>query len=130
MDEALTIDESLWPDATAAQEARRVRHPWEDVLAELTPVPTRDSASAKYFVPCERGKFIVHCGTYNGLDCELVATNSIFEHALKIPVGQLNTSHGMALKNVMKALGWQRPIGGNITLDGKRVKGYYRVPQA
>ena len=129
-DEALTIDESLWPIAVAAQEDRRIRHLWEDILAELALVPARDSASAQYLGVGERGTRILHPGVYNGLDCELVATSSIFEHALKIPAGQLNNSHGMALKNVMRALGWERPIGGNITIDGKRVKGYYRAKEA
>ena len=32
--EALTIDEKMWPDAGIEQEKRRVKDPWEDVLAE------------------------------------------------------------------------------------------------
>jgi hypothetical protein len=28
---------------------------------------------------------------------------------------------------VMRKLGWERPINGNVTIGGKRVKGYFRA---
>ena len=40
--------------------------------------------------------------------------------------GTQRTEHGMRLSNVMKQLGWQRPSNGYVTIDGKRVKGYFR----
>jgi len=32
----------------------------------------------------------------------------------------------MRLANVMKALGWERTSNGKVTIDGQRVRGYFR----
>lgn len=40
--ESLVLDEALWPDAKVEQEKRRVRHPWEDLLANIPERTERD----------------------------------------------------------------------------------------
>jgi len=48
------------------------------------------------------------------------------EYLLKISPGTQQTGHSMRLSTVMRKLGWERPINGNVTIGGKRVKGYFR----
>ena len=56
-----------------------------------------------------------------------VAAADILEYLLKIPPGSQQTGHSMRLSTVMRKLGWERPINGNVTIGGKRVKGYFRT---
>ena len=67
---------------------------------------------------------IIHRGDDVGED--RVAAADILEYLLKIPPGTQQTGHSMRLSTVMRKLGWERPINGNVTIGGKRVKGYFR----
>ena len=60
--EALTIDESMWPDAGLEQEKRRVKDPWEAVLAklqELIQVKRWDQGQNQYVASARRIIYIV-----------------------------------------------------------------------
>jgi hypothetical protein len=56
-----------------------------------------------------------------------VAANDVLEHVLKIPPGNQTPAQTMRLSTVMRKLGWERPNNGNVTIGGKRMKGYFRA---
>ena len=55
-----------------------------------------------------------------------VAAADILEYVLKIQVANVRQEHSMRLSAVMRKLGWERPNNGNVTIGGKRVKGYFK----
>ena len=55
-----------------------------------------------------------------------VAAADILEYILKIPAANVRPDHSMRLSAVMRKLGWERPNNGNVTIGGKRVKGYFK----
>ena len=55
-----------------------------------------------------------------------VAAADILEYVLKIQAANVRSDHSMRLSVVMRKLGWERPNNGNVTIGGKRVKGYFR----
>jgi hypothetical protein len=111
--EALTLPRSLWADAGVEQEARRVVHPWEHKLAEMTVVVKVEGQ--EYW-----GNGVVHLVGGE----ERVATSAIFEHVLKVPAGQLNNGHSKTAAAIMKMQGWLPYV---FELDGKTVRGYRRT---
>ena len=56
-----------------------------------------------------------------------VAAADILEYVLKIQAANVRSDHSMRLSVVMRKLGWERPNNGNVTIGGKRVKGYFRA---
>jgi predicted P-loop ATPase len=118
--ESVVLDEALWPAAGVEQEARRVPDPWEDILAEL---------------PCEvvfqefkdgftREKIIKIIHRESNED--RVSSSDLLTYVLKIPVGQQSVQHTMKLANVMKHVGWDRKLGGKVTIQGSQTRGYFR----
>ncbi len=125
--ESLVLDPALWGEAGIAQEARRQADPWEDVLREMPKFAEvrefKDGSS------CEREVRIIYNDSEAGE--ERVAASDILQYLLKIPPGLQKTADAMRLGVVMRKLGWSRPDNGNVTIDGKRVKGYFkRVEQS
>ena len=55
-----------------------------------------------------------------------VAAADILEYVLKIQAANVRSDHSMRLSVVMRKLGWERPNNGNVTIGGKRVKGYFK----
>jgi predicted P-loop ATPase len=121
--EALTIDEKMWPDAGIEQEKRRVKDPWEDVLENMTEVVEKRiwDGEREVYISTEVHHIIIHVD-----DQERAASDAILAHVLKIPIGQQTTADAMRLATVMKLLGWERPSNGKITIEGRRVQGYFR----
>ena len=112
----------MWPDAGIEQEKRRVKDPWEDVLENMPEVVEKriwDGEREVYIITDHH--IIIHVD-----DQERVASDAILAHVLKIPIGQQSTADAMRLATVMKLLGWQRPSNGKITIEGRRVQGYFR----
>jgi predicted P-loop ATPase len=101
--ESIRLDPSLWGDAGAEQEKRRVKHPWEDILAANI-ASIRDT----------------------GDGFERIASADILEHVLAIPRGQQNPSHGRTLAQVMKRIGWMTNPSGRVMINGEQVRGYIR----
>jgi len=112
--ESLTLDPEMWASAGVEQEARRLRHPWEDKLAEL-----RSTRSAVPGVG-EVGNGIVHLVGEE----ERVTSAVIFEHVLRVPNGQLHNGHAKVLAEIMHLLGWR---SGVFEIDGKTTRGYVRT---
>ena len=106
--ESVTLAEALWPDAEKAQEERRTKDPWEDLIAAM--------GHKTWGTP------IIHVVDNQ----ERVASSDLLTEVLSIPNGQQHRGHAMRLANVMKRLGWERDGGNKVTIDGKQVRGYFR----
>jgi len=123
-DESLVLDKALWGKAGEEQEARRVIDPWENTLSRLQEImPYRNYHDG-----------VLHDGTrkiiYQEGDEEKVRTADLLQHVLDIPLGNQQVGQTMRLSNVMKKIGWDRATNGYVTIDGDRVKGYFRkVPE-
>ena len=118
--ESLVLDEVLWPAAGVEQEARRVPDPWEDVLAVIP-----REVEFQYFkdgYTREETVKVIHLE--DGQD--RIASSDLLTYVLKVPVGQQMTAHTMKLANVMKHLGWERTVGGKVTIQGVQTRGYFR----
>jgi hypothetical protein len=85
---SLFLPESLWDAAGEAQEARRERHPWEDILADLSGVV---------------------CPAKEGGQEERVLSTDLLTHKIKLPVERQTPQHLKNLKQVMNRLGWEGP---------------------
>jgi predicted P-loop ATPase len=107
--ESVTLDQALWPEAMAAQEQRRTKDLWEIKLADI---------AKKDF-----GKKIIHVVG----DQERIATLTLLDDVLGLhEAWQLKQTDTMRLRNVMKALGWQKSENKITLEDGSRVHGYFR----
>jgi hypothetical protein len=114
--ESITLDEALWGVAAIEQEARRVRDPWEEVLARLAPVGANDSVLA--------GVGMVGFGIVQVVGDEWrVAAKDIFQITLGMPAHVLDDRHTKRLANTMRALGWTK---GVMRFESGAVRGYYR----
>jgi predicted P-loop ATPase len=123
--ESLVLDEALWAEAGVEQEKRRISDPWEDVLRAIPKYVTvivREVNRDGFPQLKEKDVWIIH----RDGDEDRVSAPEVLEHVLKILPGTQRTEHGMRLSNVMKQLGWQRHDNGYVTINGKRVKGYFR----
>jgi hypothetical protein len=121
--ESITLDECMWGDAAEEQEVRRVRDPWEDILADM-PDDVEVTVFRNGMYDTDVHQIIYRYTT--SVTEERVHSADVLTHVLKVPIGQQEQRHTMKLANVMKHLGWLRPSNGNITIEGKRVKGYFR----
>jgi predicted P-loop ATPase len=118
--ESLVLDEALWPAAGVQQEARRVPDPWEDVLAVIPGEVKLECFKDGY----KREEIIKIIHREDSQD--RIASSDLLTYVLKIPVGQQLTAHTMKLATVMKHLGWERTIGGKVTILGSQMRGYFR----
>lgn len=118
--ESIVLDEALWPAAGVEQESRRVPDPWEDVLAVI-PREVEFQYFKDGFTREETIK-IIHLEDNQ----DRVASSDLLTYVLKIPVGQQLTAHTMKLATVMKHLGWERTLGGKVTIQGSQTRGYFR----
>jgi predicted P-loop ATPase len=121
--EALTIDEGMWPDAGVEQEKRRVKDPWEAVLAKMPEVVEKKRWD-------QQDECHVVTNTYRIIhpvdDQERVASEAILAHVLEVPIAHQTTAHTMRLANAMKMLGWQRTSNGKVTIGRRQERGYFR----
>jgi predicted P-loop ATPase len=121
--ESLVLDESLWPDAAAEQEKRRVKDPWEDILAHIP--GTVETQIDRYEIRTEQIIYLENDGCGNIV--EKVSSTTLLTHLLKLPEGQQRKDHSMRLATCMKKNGWERPDKlGKISINHQQVRGYYR----
>jgi predicted P-loop ATPase len=121
--ESVVLDWALWPDAAEAQEARRVKHPWEDILADI-PDFVSTWADGDDGVRRQVATAVIH-HEHDGT--ERVASKDLLEHVLKVPAARQTTADSMRLADAMRALGWQRSSNGKVAIGGRRVAGFWRV---
>ena len=123
--ESVVLDEELWPAATEAQEARRAKDPWEDILVDMpSSVPIfrkRDENDDNESTEPEEIA-IIHVEA--GL--EKVKSKDLLEHVLRIPPSRQKTADTMRLANVMNALGWKRNPNGKVWFAHEQARGYWR----
>lgn len=117
--ESVTLDATLWPDAREAQEARRIKDPWEDLLGDIPETVIADAGSLV--------KRKVQIIRRTGDGKEKVASADLLAHVLRVPPAQVNSSHGQRLALAMKQTEWQRNPTGKVTIDGVPVRGYWRI---
>jgi hypothetical protein len=122
--ESVVLDETLWPAAGAEQEKRRIKDPWEDALEHI---PTWWSAIEGYdddHRPIKNNIIVVHLVEGQ----EVVAAATLMKYVLDTPIGRQSRATSMRLSTTMQQLGWQRHKNGYVSINGERVKGYYRTP--
>jgi predicted P-loop ATPase len=120
--ESLVLDEALWGKAGVEQEARRITDPWEDKVRDM-PEIAEISYLKNGFWRTKEVPIIYREG-----EQLRVAAADILEHILKIPAANVRSEHSMRMSTAMRKLGWERPNNGNVTVGGKRVKGYFKTP--
>jgi hypothetical protein len=107
--EGLILDEALWPLAGVEQELRRVRHPWENLLASMVPA---------------MGELLMGNAILTRVgDEERVHTRIIFSELLEISGGQLHRGHAISLAEIMKIQGWTNK---ETRINGVLGSGYVR----
>ena len=115
--ESITLNPSLWGDARAAQEQRRISDPWEDILSHMPDsVNIWEDSVAKAVT-------IIH---RSGDGYERVASADVLTHVLKVPKAQQTSAHGQRLASAIKHAGWDRNASGRVTINGDPVRGYIR----
>jgi hypothetical protein len=98
--EDVVLDRKLWGLATDAQEERRAKDPWEDILAEMPKaVDVYDKPREKF----ETRRIIYHEGNEHR-----VRSADLLEHVLKLSPAHQTRFDAMRLSDVMRALGWKR----------------------
>lgn len=122
--ESLILDQALWGDAKAEQEKRRVKHPWEDILANI---PDEVDGCRNFTTGQSEGdrQIVYRSDEGLGVTLEQVASADLLTYVLGIPVGQQRRDHTMQLATTMRHLGWERPAG-KVTINGRPVRGYQR----
>jgi predicted P-loop ATPase len=113
--EALTLPEAMWADAGVIQEERRIIHPWEALLEELS---DRDDSvfDSAYF---NRGAAIAHVVG----DERRVATVDLYKY-IGVSAGQQHMGHAKTLASIMRKLGWTNKV---FKIGGKVFNGYVRT---
>ena len=79
----------MWPDAGVEQEKRRVKDPWEAVLANMPEVVEKkrwDKQDECYVVTEPTRSFI------SSMDQERVASEAILTHVLEVPIAHQTTA--------------------------------------
>ena len=122
--ESVVLDESLWSAAGVQQEDRRVKDPWESVLAKI---PARMEVES-YRDGFKRTQDIQIVHFHDGQ--ERVASADLMRYLLDISIAQQTTANLMRLSTVMKQAGWERASNGRVRIKGERVMGYFRAPGA
>jgi predicted P-loop ATPase len=121
--ESVVLDEKLWGAAATAQEERRTKDPWEDILAYIPIYRSEEYIDGGATVT--RVTQLIHVTDLDG-GVEVVSAADLMEHMLKIPVERQNTANAMRVSNAMKQLGWFRHDNGKVYIGPRRVAGYYR----
>lgn len=127
--ESVVLDEALWPDAALAQEERRAKDPWEDIVANIPVYVSYECHSNRIeFIRLKEGEK-ARSGLIRILhqenDREVAASADLLKYVMGIPIERQKTHDSMRLATVMKLAGWERD-SNKISIDGKQVRGYFR----
>ncbi len=105
--ESILLPKELWGVARAAQEARLVEDPWDDVLRSVTGT-LHDISGADGYRQEER-----------------ITTNKLLLDYLRLPVEKCNDVTAKRLVHVMKRLGWERSKDP-IRIGNEKLRGFRR----
>ena len=123
--ESLLLKESLWSYAAEAQELRRAKDPWEDILDNIPNTILADT-NGHDAANDGMGVKILH----NGDGKIKVASASLLTYVLKISAANQHNGHYQRLSAAMKRLGWNRyEVQTAIVPDGPKVRGYWKPCQ-
>jgi predicted P-loop ATPase len=122
--ESVVLHEDLWGAAGIQQEQRRVTDPWEDALRMIHKQTLQRVLSNGDWI--EKPVDILHYSFFGTDEIETVSVPALLEHVLNVPISQQRSDHTMRLSRTMKRLGWQRNTNGYVSINGKRVRGYFR----
>ena len=111
--ETLLLGDGLWGDVADAQELRRYRDPWEDILENI---PESVDANGTF------GVKILH----NGGGVTKVTNHDLLRYVLGVDPSQQNVSHGIRLSTIMRKHGWTKDRV--VTEPGStRLRGYWKA---
>jgi len=110
--ESIFLDRELWPNAETEQEKRRVKHPWEEILADLPKEYTEDFTK----------RTLIHDVEDEDGD-QFVVTKHLLEHVLEVKIDRQETRHLMQIASIMKRLGW---TAKRMTVNGEQYRGFIR----
>jgi hypothetical protein len=116
--ESIRLDESLWGDAEIEQEARRLTHPWEDILAQVHGYPSP-------VISDWAGAGIILNGSPADYHEERIHSAEVLTSKLDIEISRQTAQQGKIAKRIMLRLGWQHTI--NLHMGAHQGKGYWRV---
>jgi predicted P-loop ATPase len=120
--ESLTFAQELWPAAVEEQEKRRVKDPWEEILADIPEtVEVKDREHYDRYGTCDTVK-IIHDLT--DTKEKFVSSTDVLTHVLGVPTDRQDRHHAMRLADTMKRLGWQR---ARPSVDGVQRRGFARL---
>ncbi|QIG93487.1 virulence-associated E family protein [Bradyrhizobium sp. 6(2017)] len=119
--ETLVLDEELWTVAGREQEHRRVKDPWEDLLRNIP-----DQTVYGYSKDGVWHEGVRNIIDHSFVDKAQVSAADLLTYLLDVAPGNQRVEHTMRLANAMKKVGWQRTSNGYVTINGQRVRGYYR----
>jgi predicted P-loop ATPase len=114
--ESITLDEAMWGDAGVQQDKRRIKHPWEAVLAVIHEYHKIPDGSGGY-----KARKLLH---YQDGE-ERVSSRDLLTYVLEVPTAYQTTAHTMQLSATMKRLGWER-TENKITIEKEQVRGFFR----
>jgi predicted P-loop ATPase len=117
--ESINLPQELWGKAADEQEKRRVKDPWEEILASIPKIVEEETGK---YETAKTHKIIYRLG-----DKEFVAAADVLTLVLKIPTDRQDRHHSMRLADAMKHLGWERE---RAVVDGVQRRGFARVPLA
>ena len=118
--ESLVLEQRHWKALEAAQESRRVEHPWEARIDAMTVVPSSGPMGGMGM----HGTMVIH---RTGVE-QRVHTADIFQHVVDLKGGQMNRGHSVTLSEIMLKKGWTHKV--NINIEGRQGAGYVRVDKA
>jgi predicted P-loop ATPase len=119
--ESITLDEAMWGDAGVQQDKRRIKHPWEAVLAVI-------HEHHRIADPLHPGDYKVRTILHYLDGEERVSSRDLLTYVLEVPTAYQTTAHTMQLSATMKRLGWER-TENKITIEKEQVRGFFRKQQ-
>lgn len=124
---SVNIPEELWGEARAAQEARRISDPWEDIAASLPRfITVRDADGRQQVRIIHFSKESLGLEHWNPAPTERAESRVLLEHAFGVAPAQQTQFHYKRLSTVMEKAGWRRTKSGVLRIGGKNTRGYWR----
>jgi predicted P-loop ATPase len=117
--EPVTIPQNLWGIAAVEQEKRRVKDPWESVLADMPETVEVHRRGAGRDEPPDTIRII-----HDLDDIEFVTSADLLTYVLQAPIDRQDRYHEMRLADAMKRLGWDRR---RATVNKQQRRGFARL---
>jgi predicted P-loop ATPase len=125
--ESITLDEAMWADAGVQQDERRIKDPWESVLAVIHEYQEIEGSETSSPGGNKLRRIVHYVDSVfaPGYEEERISSRDLLSYVLEIPTAYQTTAHTMRLSVVMKRLGWSR-TENKITIGKEQVRGFFR----